>query len=448
MSWLLVLVIPIEHALMVIVLIFAFSGWAFGVWPQSIISLGILLYLEILGIFTFEEGLQGYAQPFVWLLVATFVIAAGFEETGLGRRIALAILSLVKGNGAASIGVVILSLTVLGLLIPTGAGRIAMILPVCIGLIEVVKASGGGSSYAKSVLIAVTFTSSFMSFAIITGSSSSVYAASTIQLTTGFFWSYGYWLIVNGPIAILMLLILWGVLLWKFPLEKASWSDGRAYIALKLEEMGTISPKEMKLFLLSIIMLTGWITEPLHGYSVSMTAMLVALLSCLPVVGVQKWKRASKSINWDVIILFGAAYALAEAIQTNGTADWVAAGLVQFIPQNSPILTALVMIIIVSIFRFGFANMLGITAVFLPFSISLAQSLSINPVWLAQIVVISCSIGYFLPSQSPANLMTFALGQYTRKDLSSVGMYLFLAIIPITLLLAYFYWPLIGLNPN
>ncbi|MET3505808.1 SLC13 family permease [Halalkalibacter oceani] len=446
-SWLLLFFLPIEHALMFVVLVFALSGWALGTWPQPIISLGILLYLELVGISDFAQGLEGYAQPFVWLLVSTFIIASAFESTGLGRRIALSIFSIVKGNATASIGLVILALTILSFLIPTGAGRIAMILPVCVGLIEVVRKNGDNPAYAKSVLLGVTFTSSFMSFALITGSSSSVYAASTIQLMTGFDWNYLYWFIVNVPLALTMLLVLWLVLMWRYPIKLDHWSKGRAYIKEKLGEMGSVTINEKKLLTISLFMLAGWMTEPFHGYSVAMVAMFSAVLSCLPLFGVQQWKQASSAINWNIIILFGAAYALADAMQTNGTADWIAQGLVAYIPPQSPLLAAIVMLVLVTVFRLGFANMLGVTAVFLPLTISLAEALAINPVWLAQIVIITCSFGYFLPTQSPANLMTFALNRYSKADLFQVGIVLFIVTVPIMFLFAFFYWPLIGLSP-
>lgn len=446
-SWFLLFFFPTEHALMFVVLLFALSGWAMRTWPQPLVSLGILLYLEIVGISDFANGLEGYAQPFVWLLVSTFIIAAGFEITGLGKRIALVIFSLVKGNATASVGLVLLSLVVLSFLIPTGAGRIAMILPVCIGLIEVVKRHSDHAAYAKSVLLGVTFTSSFMSYALITGSSSSIYAASTIKLMTGFTWDYLFWFIVDIPIALTMLLVLWLVLTWKFPLQLRDWSKGREYIQTKLSEMGNITVGEKKLLGLSIFMLTAWMTESFHGYSVAMTAMAAAVLSCLPKVGVQKWKTASMSIDWNIIILFGAAYALADAMQANGTADWIANGLVKYIPAEHPLLAALVMILLVTVFRLGFANMLGVTAVFLPLTISLAEALSINPIWLSQIVIITCSFGYFLPTQSPANLMTYALGEYTERELFNVGIVLFCITVPIVLLFSFFYWPLLGLLP-
>lgn len=447
LSWIFVFIFPIEHALMFIVLIFSLSGWAMGVWPQPIVSLGILLYLEFIGLSKFADGLDGYAQPFVWLLVATFIIASAFEKTGLGRRIALFIFSIVKGNATASIGLVIFSLMILSFLIPTGAGRIAMILPVCIGLIEVIKSQTNHPVYAKSVLIGVTFTSSFMSFALITGSSSSVYAASTILSMTGFHWSYLYWFIVHVPIAISMLGVLWLVLIWKYPIRIQDWSKGRIFIQEKLTELGAMSMKEKKLLVLSLFMLAGWMTESFHGYSVAMIAMVCAVLSCLPGLGVQNWKQASQTIDWNIIILFGAAYALANTMQSNGTADFIAGSLVNYIPAQQPLIAAIVMLFLVTIFRLGFANMLGVTAVFLPLTISLANALMINPIWLSQLVIIACSFGYFLPSQSPANLMSYALGEYSKKDLFNVGIFVFLLTVPMVLFFSFVYWPLVGLNP-
>ena len=446
-SWLLVLYMPFDHAKMFIVLIFALSGWAIGNLPQPLISLSLILYLDLLGIFSFSEGLEGYAQPFVWLLVATFIIAAAFEHTGLGRRIALIIFSLVKGSRRASVTLVIIALTVLSFLIPTGAGRIAMILPVCLGLIEVVKEESEDKSYAKNILLGVTFTSSIMSFSLMTGSSSSVYAVSAIDTLTGYSWNYLTWLMVHFPLALAFIVSLLVILRWRFPIRQNQGDADNQYIQMQLDKLGKIKKAEIKLIIISLIMIAGWITESIHHYSVSMVAMFSALLCCFPITGVQTWKQASVKIDWNIIILFGAAYALAEAMQTNGTADWMASFLADLIPANSSLWAALVLVTIVLVFRLGFANMLGVTAVFLPLTISLAQILSINPVWLAQIVIITCSFGYFLPSQSPANLMTFAVGEYSKADLLTVGIFMIIIVIPLLFLFAFYYWPLIGLNP-
>ena len=446
-SWLLVLYMPFDHAKMFIVLIFALSGWAIGNMPQPLISLSLILYLDLLGIFSFSEGLEGYAQPFVWLLVATFIIAAAFEHTGLGRRIALIIFSLVKGSRRASVTLVIIALTVLSFLIPTGAGRIAMILPVCLGLIEVVKEESEDKSYAKNILLGVTFTSSIMSFSLMTGSSSSVYAVSAIDTLTGYSWNYLTWLMVHFPLALAFIVSLLVILRWRFPIRQNQGDAENQYIQMQLDKLGKIKKAEIKLIIISLIMIAGWITESIHHYSVSMVAMFSALLCCFPITGVQTWKQASVKIDWNIIILFGAAYALAEAMQTNGTADWMASFLADLIPANSSLWAALVLVTIVLVFRLGFANMLGVTAVFLPLTISLAQILSINPVWLAQIVIITCSFGYFLPSQSPANLMTFAVGEYSKADLLTVGIFMIIIVIPLLFLFAFYYWPLIGLNP-
>lgn len=194
--------------------------------------------------------------------------------------------------------------------------------------------------------------------------------------------------------------------------------------------------------------LLGWMTESYHGFSVPMIALTTSIVSCLPLVGVQTWKDASKKVDWDVIILFGAAYTLADALQRNGTAAWIAVMIGNALPSVTPLGAALLMIGIVALFRLGFANMLGITAIFLPISISLAEIWNMNPIWLTQIVIISCSFSYFLPMQSPSNLITFSWGYYTESDLFKTGIIFTFVVIFIVVVFALLYWPLMGLAPK
>lgn len=446
-SWSLMFFIPGQHALMFIVLLFALTGWGMGVVPQPIVSLATLIYIALLGLSPFSESLMGYGQPFVWLLVSTFVLAAAFESTGLGSRIALVLLQRVKGNVRLSVFFVLMTLVILSFLIPTAVGRTALILPVCIGLIQVIEREQKADYLAKNLLLGVAFTSSFMSWAIITGSSSSIYAVSMIELMTDFEWTYFHWFLAHFPLSILLVIILWLVLHGMFPTKDAAGAEGREYIDAQLRSLGKMNTSEWKILFVGLLTLLGWMTEQYHGFSVPMIAMIAAVISCVPLIGVQTWKNAAEHIEWDVIILFGAAYTLADVLQKNGSAAWLAAQIGQMLPDVPPLGAGLLMIGFVTLFRLGFANMLGITAVVLPITISLSQVWEVNPVWLAQLVIIACSFCYFLPVQSPSNLITFASGYYTEKDLLKTGVVMITIVIPATLLFSFLYWPLIGLNP-
>ncbi|MDQ0338100.1 sodium-dependent dicarboxylate transporter 2/3/5 [Caldalkalibacillus uzonensis] len=446
-SFLLFFLIPTEHAKMLVVLVFALTGWGMRALPQPLISLSIILYIAIMGIHSFNDALTGFGQPFVWLLLSTFVLAAAFEKTGLGKRIALFLLRQVGGRLPSALLSVFLAMIILSFFIPTAAGRVAMLIPVCLGLIQVVHAYERSSNFAKTMLMGVAFTSSFMSWAIITGSSSTIYAASTLHMMTGFQWTYFYWFVLNFPIVVILTLTLWFIGSLLYPVNKHAIPESAAYIEAEWKKMGGIKGEEFKILVMLVVTLSGWMTESYHGFSVPMVAMLSAIVTCLPKLGVQTWKEASHHIDWDVLILFGAAYTLAEALQSNGTAAWIAVTIGESLSEVSPLGAALLLISLTGLFRLGFANMLGITAVFLPITISLAELWRINPVWLSQLVIIACSFSYFLPTQSPGNLITFSYGYYRESDLAKMGLVLFSVIVPVLLLSAFLYWPLMGLKP-
>ncbi|MBD8067932.1 SLC13 family permease [Bacillus sp. PS06] len=446
-SLLLLLFIPIVHAKTIMLLVFALTGWGMKILPQPIISLLIMVYIPILGLGTFNDSLKGFSQSFVWLLISTFLLAAGVEITGVGKRIALWLLLKAQGKSSLSILYVLFTLVLLGFMIPTASGRSAMIIPICIGMIQVMKGTSLYLNFSKNLMLSIAFTSSFMSWGVITGSSSSIYAISFLESTVNYKWTYFSWLQFNFPLMIISLFSLWLMFRVLFPLPTGTISEGFVYIQKEFEVLGRMTANEWKICIIGLLTVIGWCTESLHGYSVSMIALFAAIVTCIPIIGVQSWKEGSQKIDWDIVILFGAGFAMADAIVHHQTADWFAYKIVSVFPSVSPFLAATIMLFITIIVRLGFANMLAITAVFLPITISIAGLWNINPVWLSQIVIIGCSFGYFLPIQSPSNLLSFSQGFFTEKEMMKSGLILTLIMFFFTLVVCLVVWPLMGISP-
>ena len=83
----------------------------------------------------------------------------------------------------------------------------------------------------------------------------------------------------------------------------------------------------------------------------------------------------------------------------------------------------------------------------LPVVFSLAPSLGLNPVWLGLLCVTSTVLGLLLPTQSITHLVTFASGYYSSGDMFKAGIWAMFLVIPVSLLLAHLYWPLLGISP-
>lgn len=448
MCLLLFMFVPIQHAKMLAILLFALTGWSMKILPQSVISLIVIVLIPLMELGTFSESLAGFSQPSMWLLISAFLFAAAIESTGVGKRIALTLLSFAKGKTGRTTPYFYASLVILGFFIPTSSGRTATIMPVCKGVIGVIKDKQQSINFAKNIMLGVTFTSNFICWGLITGSNSSIYAVSAIESSIGYKWSYMDWFIINFPIMLILIFCLFMILQKLFPVQVDDAPKERHYIQEELQSLGKMKDSEWRILWIGAITLLGWVTESYHGLSVPLVALLGSIALCIPKIGVETWKEMSSHISWDSVILFGAGFSIADAMQRNQTAPWLAMKITDFIPDINPVGSALFIMLAVLFLRLGFAEMLATTATVLPITISLAQIWGINPVWLIQIMIISCSFGYFLPFQSTSNLITYSYGYYTEKDLLLTGVFVTPIVMVILLLSALIYWPLVGLDPN
>src|SRR6476620_10333470 len=109
----------------------------------AIVLLGITA-LPLFRVLPINEALTGYADPFVWLVLAAFFISRGMIKTGLGRRIAFL---FIKAIGKHSLGLVYATAStemILATVIPsTGARSGGIIFPIAKSLAEAYESRPG-----------------------------------------------------------------------------------------------------------------------------------------------------------------------------------------------------------------------------------------------------------------------------------------------------------------
>ena len=98
-----------------------------------------------------EKALSGYADKYVWLVLAAFFISRAMIKTGLGHRIALIFVRLI-GKRTLGLGYsLVFTDFILASFIPsTGARSGGIILPIARSVTETGPARGTSSSHALS----------------------------------------------------------------------------------------------------------------------------------------------------------------------------------------------------------------------------------------------------------------------------------------------------------
>uniref|UniRef100_A0A7N8XUR5 Solute carrier family 13 member 3 n=1 Tax=Mastacembelus armatus TaxID=205130 RepID=A0A7N8XUR5_9TELE len=138
-----------------------------------------------------------------------------------------------------------------------------------------------------------------------------------------------------------------------------------------------------------------------------------------PYVPLLSWKKAQESVPWNIILLLGGGFAMAEACEESGLASWMG-GHLQPLAEVPP--AAAVMLITAFLACFTeFASNTATIIIFLPVIAELAIHVSVNPLYFMIPATVGCSYAFMLPVSTPPNSIAFASGLLMVKDMVKTG---------------------------
>lgn len=141
-----------------------------------------------------------------------------------------------------------------------------------------------------------------------------------------------------------------------------------------------------------------------------------------------------KRLPWNLILLLGAGFALADGVQSSGLADVLSRAL-DFL-QNVPYLAIVPVVTLLCSIITEFITSNDATATLLvPLLYHIAKTLHVHPLLLMIPGGISTEFAFWLPTSTPSNVVGFATGHIEIKDMLKVGVPLKLAGIAVLSLL-------------
>jgi di/tricarboxylate transporter len=151
--------------------------------------------------------------------------------------------------------------------------------------------------------------------------------------------------------------------------------------------------------------------------------------------------EAYRSIAWRAVFLIAGMLPLSIALESTGTAAYLAEVLFQLTGGLAPVATTGVLLLI----TIGLSLLLsGQTAAVIvaPIAIAAATPIGADPRALAMAVAIGCSLAFISPLGHPANLLVMGPGGYTFRDYLRLGTPLTLLSIVIVLVALQWMWGL------
>lgn len=466
----LVCLMPVQEGLsvagqrMIGIMLFAVIVWSTTAVSYPVSGGLIMALIAVLVGFSPKEGavdqiigttsgirmaLTGFSSPAFCLVGAALFLSAAMIKTGLDKRIALTILSKIGTAPSRIVLGIIFCGFILSFFVPSTTARVACLVPIVIGMVRAFGLTMN-SAFAGVLMITVAQVDSVWNVGIKTAAAQNMVAVSFIHEMTGVDISWLDWFIAAAPFAALMSIVLFFIVTKLLPCD-VKLDGGKEIILRELKALGPMKKDELKLMIVSIILLCLWVTEKkLHPLDTTTTTVCAIAVLMLPGVGVMDWKSTVDKINWGTVLLFGVGISLGSGLLSTKAAQWLANTIVTNfeLAHSMPIAVLAVMALFLIIIHLGFASATGLAAAIIPIIISVLSALetpNVNVVGLTMILQYVVSFGYILPVNAPQNMIAYSTGAFDVKTFAFTGIILTVVAYGLVMLLASTYWTWLGL---
>lgn len=409
------------------------------IWVSECIPIGIasclLLFLPaLLHIQETKVVLQNFGISTMFFMLASGIIAKAFIDVGLGYRISLYITSIFGKKSK----MVLLSFMACTALISSVLADIptAIILSsIASTLLEKNGCKPGQSNFGKSMMMGIPIAACLGGFATPVGSGINVLCINLLKNITGIDVSFMQWTAIGLPMAVVMTLVAWAVLITVFKPE-VNEVAGLENVVEDRKKLGSLSGDEKKFTIIFCVTLILWITQSLTRLDLTLVSLLCVTTFFLPKIDLMDWNRAQSSTGWSGILLVGAANALAMILSQQGSAEWISNVFLSQFADSSLLILMLVITIFGLFIHFLVPVGSAVLSVCVPIVAVLAEKAGVNPMYLILILGYTAKCIFLLPLD-PIPLTTYSYGYWKLGEMPKAGV--IIAILWTPIMVAFMY---------
>ncbi|HUG12829.1 MAG TPA: DASS family sodium-coupled anion symporter [Opitutaceae bacterium] len=423
--------------------------------PIPVTALVPLALFPVLRLGSIKDVAAPYANPLVFLFLGGFVIALAMQRWGLHRRVAIGIIAAMGTRPTRIIAGFLLAGALVSMWVSNTATAL-MMLPIAISVVALLPAAerpgGASNDFGTALMLAVAYGATTGGMATLIGTPPNALLAGFMSRVYGYEIGFAQWMLVGVPVAAVALpVVFWILTRVSFKLGRDELPGMAELIATEKSRLGSLGRGEIAVATVFGLVALGWIFNPLlSGWVPLLSDTTVAItgaiaLFLIPIDAkrgefVMNW-AATRTLPWDVLILFGGGLSLAAAIQEHGLSEYLgrlAGGLSGF-----PIIAAIAIVCFGILMLTELTSNTATAATFLPIVAAIAVSLGQNPLLFLVPTALAANCSYMMPVGTPPNAIVFGSGMVRLPQMARAGMLMNLALVPIIVALLWFLGPIV-----
>lgn len=410
-------------------IVFALVLWTTEIIPRTLAAMIILGLEPILSLLPVNHFMQSFGSPILWMFVATFIIGAAFQQSGVSELLAGLVLRYSRSGPRLAANLIVLY-GLAAIAIPNSLARVALLLPV----VEAIEMSGRFPHVRRFLYLSLAYSSTVVGTLAMTSSNSSIYATGLLMTLLHHPVSYWQWIALFGPPDILILLVIQTILYVKYPFETAPEQE----ISLMAPRRWT--PQQGKLGLWALLTCLGWSVSEQIGLSVAYITFAAAIVMVVPRIGVISWTEGFQAIDWSTTLFLGATLTIPHVLQASHVVPVMVSKAISFIGPGTVSLV-LAVALTTFILRMVLFNAVTLTATELPLIADVSSHTHSGFMVLGVLTIAIASLGLILPVQSPGSVRIYALDQYSVREYTTTGLMISGVAVIILIVSALTYWP-------
>ncbi|KGO33811.1 MAG: SLC13 family permease [Desulfoprunum sp.] len=422
----------------------AATWWIFEVLPIGVTGIAIGVVQAMFLIRKPEVAFKDFMDPSVLFIFGSIVIGLVFTKSGLTKRMAYKMLSIVgEKTSMIYLGCFVMTVALTHLMAHTAVA--ATMFPLLMAIHALYSDEDRPTRFGKGLFIGMAYVAGAGSIITLLGSARAAVAIAFFKEMTGkeiSFFELTYYLF---PLGWIMVALIWGMMMIFCKPEKAVIPGLKERAKRMYTELGGWSRNEIMtlVIVLSVIVIIAaknWVPAL---KTIDKTAILLSSTLLFFVLNILKVEDL-EDIPWNIILLFGGAMSIGFCLWQTHAAEWLAVNWLTLFKEASGIVFILGIAFFVLVMTNFIMNVAAI-AISLPVALVIAPYLGVAGEVIFFASLATAGMPFFLLIGAAPNAIAYGSKQFSAGEFFRYGIMASVVLMVVVWLMVKVVWPLMGL---
>ncbi|MGE4558998.1 MAG: SLC13 family permease [Desulfobulbus sp.] len=423
----------------------AATWWIFEVVPIGVTSLLIGVLQALFFIRKPAVAFKDFMDPSVLFIFGSVVIGMVFTKTGLTRRIAYKMLSIIgEKTSLIMLGCFVMTALLTHVMAHTAVA--ATMFPLLMAIYSMYTTETKPTNFGKCLFIGMAYVAGAGSIITLLGAARGAVALGFYKDMMHVDISFGTLSYYMFPIGWLMVFILWGFFMIMCKPEKDRIPGLKEKATRMYKELGGITSKEILATLIilgavALIAMKSFVPalSPLNKTGILLCSTILFFVCNILTL------EDLEDIPWNIILLFAGAMSIGFCLWETGAAKWLAVNWLVLFQKAPAIIFILGMAFFVLVMTNFIMNVAAI-AISLPVALVIAPYLGVAGEVILFSSLVVAGMPFLLLIGAAPNAIAYNSKQFTTGEFLKFGFLASIILMVVLWVFVSFIWPMMGME--